>query len=93
MKVLMTVDIPIEDYTAISELDFHANINIFPGVTTTMHHFNFENVAVKPLPLTDRELKNILNRIKHKSDAYKFGYIDGFDYYKDLIIGTKTPKR
>lgn len=50
MKVVMTVDIPIEDYTAISELDFHANINIFPGVTTTMHHYSFENVVVRPLP-------------------------------------------
>lgn len=61
MKVVITADIPIEDYTEFSELNFLANINIFPGVTSTMYNYDFENVVVRPLPqkLPPNELGNM----------------------------------
>jgi len=35
--------------------------------------------------LPEADIKKILEITKHKSQAYKFGFIDGFDYYEKIL--------
>ena len=35
--------------------------------------------------MPEADIKKILEITKHKSQAYKFGFIDGFDYYEKIL--------
>ena len=81
MKVVMVVDIPIDDYTTVSELNFLANINIFPGVTSTMYQYEYENVVVRPLP--QKKGISLKEAIGIKCSCYS----DGWNECLDEITG------
>lgn len=45
--------------------------------------YGTRGIGLRPLPKAD--IKKILEITKHKSQAYKFGFIDGFDYYEKIL--------
>ena len=85
MKYVLVIDIAddiaedYEDFTV--DYDFRGTPKENQMVNESIKYI--ENAEPRPLPQIN--IKEILEITKRKSQAYKFGFIDGFNYYKRLV--------